>query len=36
VAGADAHFRDEAGKTLGDFLRRVAPEGILGRLTEGS
>lgn len=36
VAGADAPFHDEAGKTLGDFLRRVAPEGILGRLTEGS
>ncbi len=36
VAGAGAPFHGEAGKTLGDFLRRVAPEGILGRLTEGS
>ena len=36
VECASAPFHDEAGKTLGDFLRRVAPEGILGRLTEGS
>ncbi|MDT8990853.1 YafY family protein [Curvibacter sp. APW13] len=34
--GAGARFADEAGKTLGDFLRRAAPPGTQERLTEGS
>lgn len=31
-----AGFQDEAGKTLGDYLRRAAPPGTQARLTEGS
>ncbi|MCW5655924.1 YafY family protein [Hydrogenophaga sp.] len=36
LTGPDAHFREEAGKTLSDFLRHVAPPGTQALLTEGS
>lgn len=36
VSGKDAHFLEEPGKTLGDYLRGAAPPGTMGRLTEGS
>lgn len=35
VQGQGAHFVDEAGATLADFLRRVAPIGTQSRLTDG-
>ena len=34
VDGPQAHFSDEAGHTLADYLRDVAPPGTAGRLTQ--
>jgi hypothetical protein len=31
VEGAGAHFRDEPGKTLADFLREMAPPEVLAK-----
>jgi hypothetical protein len=34
--GQAGQFRDEAGKTLADYLRSVAPAAALAHLTDGA